>query len=94
MAATAYCSACMRYEPVDTHWVALWIDSDGDLRVTAPEKGCDLDYERPDTVFACGQGSALALTERYLHHGSFTHAHNHHLAMTGHTVGGPTSSTL
>lgn len=73
---TAFCSGCMRDQPVDANWVALWIDGDGDLRITAPEKGCDIDYERPDTVFACGQGSALVLTERYLHSRSFRLAHD------------------
>jgi hypothetical protein len=72
---TAFCSACLRNEPVDKNWRALWIDSDGDLRITAPERGCDLDYERPHTVFACGEGSALALTERYLHSRNFRLAH-------------------
>jgi hypothetical protein len=73
---TAYCSGCMQEELVDKSWLALWIDSDGDLRITQLEKGADLDFERPDTVFACGQGSALVLTERYLHHRSFLHAHD------------------
>jgi hypothetical protein len=62
-------------EPVDKSWRALWIDADGDLRISSPEKGCDLDFERPGTVFACGEGSALALTERYLHSTSFLLAH-------------------
>jgi hypothetical protein len=66
----------MREEPVDARWVALWIDSDGRLTMSQPEHGCDLDYERPDTVFACGQGSALVLTERYLHSKSFRLAHD------------------
>jgi hypothetical protein len=71
----AFCSGCICEQLVDAHWRALWIDGDGDLRITAPEKGCDLDFERPNTVFACGQGSALRLTERYLHAASFTLAH-------------------
>ena len=79
MTRTAFCSGCLRTQPVDAHWLALWIDGDGDLRVTAPGRGCDLDYERPGTVFACGQGSALVLTERYLHTRSFRLAHDLHL---------------
>jgi hypothetical protein len=63
----------MREEPVDERWRALWIDSDGDLRLTKLERAGDMDFERPDTVFACGQGSALVLVERYLHHASFFH---------------------
>jgi len=76
---TAWCSACMRYERVDRHWLALYIDSDGRLITAQPERGCDIDYERPDTVFACGQGSALVLFERYLHTRSFALAHDIHL---------------
>lgn len=72
---TAFCSGCMRMEPVDANWVALWIDSDGDLLMTSPERGGSLDFERPGTVFACGQGSALVLTERYLHRANFQVAH-------------------
>lgn len=68
---TAWCSACMRFETVDANWRALWIDSDGDLRVGQPERGCDLDFERPNTIFACGEGTALVLTERYLHTRNF-----------------------
>jgi hypothetical protein len=74
--ATAFCSGCLRIEPIDKNWRALWIDSDGDLCISSPEHGCDLDFERPRTVFACGQGSALTLTERYLHHTSFQLAHD------------------
>ena len=76
---TAYCSACMRDEPVDKHWLAFYIDANGRLVCAEPERGCDIDYERPDTVFACGQGSALVLFERYLHTRSFTLAHDIHL---------------
>ena len=76
MAKTAFCSGCMRVEAVDAHWLALWIDSEGRMTMSLPERGCDIDYERPDTVFACGQGSALALTERYLHSASFRLAHD------------------
>ena len=82
MTTYAYCSACMRDQLVDRHWLALWIDSDGDLRVTAPEKGCDLDFERPGTAFACGQTAALALTERYLHTRDFAAAHDLHHNLT------------
>ena len=94
MVKQAYCSACMRTQAVDVHWVALWIDSDGDLRITRPEKGCELDYERPDTVFACGQGSALALTERYLHWGDFRLAHDAHLALLADASTAELSHTL
>jgi hypothetical protein len=72
---TAFCSGCLRTQPVDRNWRALWIDGDGDLHITAPEHACDLDFERPNTVFACGEGSALALVERYLHSRSFQLAH-------------------
>ena len=68
----AFCSGCVAIEPVDANWRALWIDPDGGLKITDPERGCDLDYERPNTVFACGQGSALALTERYLQSAGFS----------------------
>ncbi len=71
----AFCSACMRDQVVDASWRALWIDSEGRLLISPPERGCDIDYERPNTVFACGQGSALALTERYLHRAGFDLAH-------------------
>jgi len=70
----------MRDELVDKHWLALYIDADGRLVCAPPERGCDIDYERPDTVFACGQGSALVLFERYLHTRSFTVAQALHLA--------------
>ncbi len=78
---SAYCSGCMANQPVDENWRALWIDSDGDLRITALERSGDIDFERPGTVFACGQGSALALTERYLHSRSFTLAHDTEIAI-------------
>lgn len=74
MSKHAYCSGCMRVEPVDAHWRALWIDSDGDLRVSALEHS-GVYFERSGTVFACGQGSALKLIERYLHSASFLLAH-------------------
>lgn len=72
---TALCSGCLLEETVDLSWRALWIDSDGDLVIAAPVKGGDLDFERPNTVFVCGQLCALRLTERYLHSGSFEQAH-------------------
>ena len=93
MATHAYCSGCMRMQLVDAHWLALWIDSDGDLRISEPERGCDIDYERPDTVFACGQGSALALTERYLHHGRFA-VYDVSSAMQGHACTAHNRTTL
>jgi len=70
MATTTYCSGCLREEPFDKNWLALWIDSEARLVISRQER----DFERPEAVFACGQGSALALTECYLHHGSFQHA--------------------
>ncbi len=72
-------------QPVSRHWRALWIDGDGDLICTLPERGCDLEYERPGTVFACGQGAALALTERYLHSHSFGACEDLSPAQPGHT---------
>ena len=69
--ARAFCSGCMSWQTVDSAWRALWIVGDGDLLVTHPEHSCDLDFERPDTVFACGQGSAMVLVERYLQTGCF-----------------------
>jgi hypothetical protein len=70
-----YCSACMRMQPLDENWRALHIDSDGDLVLTRPEKDGEHFYERPNTVFACGEGSALVLVERYLHTRGFDLAH-------------------
>lgn len=72
---TAFCSGCAGLQPFDAQWRAVWIDSDGDLVMTSPEKGGDLDFERPNTVFVCGQMCALKITERYLHSGSFEQAH-------------------
>jgi hypothetical protein len=83
MPTTAFCSAHLRDELVDRHWRALWIDSDGCLRTTRPELDCNLDFERPETVFACGQEAALILTERYLHSGRFDAAPEAHLTMPG-----------
>lgn len=79
---TAYCSACQREELVDKHWLAFYIDSDGDFVSTQPERGCDIDYERPNTVFACGQHTALVLFERWLHTRSFTAEHTTNLNRT------------
>ncbi|QHN04397.1 hypothetical protein FTO74_14270 [Granulicella sp. WH15] len=74
MAHQAYCSGCMATQPIDANWRALWIDSDGDLLMSRPERDGDIDFERPGTVFACGQGAALCIVERYLHSGTFDHA--------------------
>ena len=63
----AWCGGCGALQQVDQHWLAFFVDSDGRLIQSVPEKGCDLDYERPGTVFACGQGSALIIFERFLH---------------------------
>jgi len=73
---TAFCSGCRELQTVDPNWRALWIDSDGDLHITALEHAGCLDFERPGTVFACGEGSALRLTERYLHSCNFVSAHD------------------
>jgi hypothetical protein len=74
MAAKAYCHGCGCVQAVDANWRALWIRSDGDLITTWPEHACDIDFERPGTAFACGQGAALRIVERYLHSGSFAPA--------------------
>lgn len=71
MPTEAFCSGCMCVQRVDANWRALWIDSDGDLIATRPEFECNLDFERPRTAFACGQGAALRIVERYLHAGTF-----------------------
>lgn len=78
----AFCAACMRYEPLDANWRALWIDCDGDLRISRPERS----YDRCDAVLACGEGSALVLTERYLHLGTFQAAQELHLSMYDHPL--------
>ena len=89
----AFCAACFRVEAVTDKWRALHIDSDGDLLMTRPAAGGVLDYERPATVFACGEGTALALVERYLHSGTFDIAHELHLNAP--EIPGPTeASTL
>ena len=75
---TRYCSACFRDQPFDARWFALHIDSDGDLILTRPVMEGAIEYERPNTVFACGQGTALVLVERYLHCGSFELAQSLH----------------
>lgn len=72
---TAFCSACLRVEPVDSEWRALWIDADGDLRLSAPGRAFAPELDRDSTVFVCGQGSALVLVERYLHSHNFLSAH-------------------
>ena len=74
---TTFCSGCLREQPFDSQWRALWIDSEGRLVISQQER----DFERPEAVFACGEGSALALTERYLHSRSFTMAHASEIAI-------------
>lgn len=80
-----FCSACMRMQPLDGKWRALHIDSDGDLVLTTPEKDGDNFYERPNTVFGCGDGAVLVLVERYLHTRGFDVAHALNLSTSGHT---------
>ncbi len=55
----AFCSSCLCDRVIDHKWRAIWIDTDGDLVVSVPSKECDIDFERPGTVFACGEGCAL-----------------------------------
>jgi hypothetical protein len=62
----AWCSGCLTEQLVDHKWRAIWIDTDGDLIVSVPSKECNVDFERPGTVFACGEGCSLVITERYL----------------------------
>jgi len=78
---TAYCSACAEFQPVDGNWRALWIDSDGDLRISALGRAENRQYDRERVVLVCGQGTALVLTERYLHSGSFEQAHAAELSL-------------
>lgn len=68
-----FCSVCDRTHEVDHLWRALHIDADGDLLLTRPERNGATEYERPGTVFACGEGAALQLVERYLQSGGFEH---------------------
>ncbi len=68
----AYCSACRSQQPFNATWRALHIDGNGDLRITRPEAAGAIEFERPDTAFACGEGTALLLVERYLHSGTFS----------------------
>lgn len=66
-----FCSACFQRHEVDARWRALHVDADGDLLLTWPELNGASEYERPGTVFACGEGAALQLVERYLQSGGF-----------------------
>ncbi len=66
-----YCDACMKMQPIDSKWKALWIDADGDLHMTDADREGTTAYERPGTVMACGQGAALVLVERFLHSRGF-----------------------
>lgn len=70
------CKACDEIQPVDGHWRALWVDAKGALRVS-PAMAVDERCFYGDTVYACGQGSALVLVERWLHTGTFEPAQAH-----------------
>ena len=68
---TRWCHACQRVESFDPGWFEVWIDADG--RFVAQPVLDPTDYHnqfRGDT-FACGQGSAMVLFERYLHNRTF-----------------------
>jgi hypothetical protein len=76
MATTAYCSGCGQAQAVDAHWRELTISSVGVLKVSPPFEPQLGDFF-PESVLCCGQGSALALIERYLHNGTFEPAQAH-----------------
>jgi len=80
-----YCHACMRMQTLDANWLALHIDGVGDLVLTKPERYGEMEYERPGTVLACGQGAALVLVERFLHTRGFNAAHKLRTSASGHT---------
>lgn len=89
MQAERYCDACMKMQPFDSEWKALWIDADGDLRMTDADREGTTAYERAGTVMACGQGSALVLVERFLH----TRGFNPSIALN-HSTSGQTGREL
>lgn len=66
-----HCTACGHLQQVDAHWRALYIDHSQRLVMTAPLLPEEINRQQNGAVFACGQGSALVLVERYLHCGSF-----------------------
>lgn len=78
MSQPMWCSACGRYEQPNDEWRALWIDSDGNCRIghrasdaCIEEKWTPFSSADDDTVYACGQLTALTLVERYLERGTF-----------------------
>ena len=70
---TRYCAACFRQQPVDGQWRALTVEPGRGLLIAELEAAGAPEYQRPNTVLACGQGSVLTLVERYLQNGAFDH---------------------
>ncbi len=80
-----FCSACMRMRPLSQRTRALHVNLRGELTISQPEHMGIAEYERPGTIFACGDGDVLVLVERYLHTRGFNAEHALHLSAPGHT---------
>jgi hypothetical protein len=65
-----YCAHCERHEQPNDEWRALWIDGSRNLIVSRPWEALMRDYLQ--VAYACGQGAALVLVERYLSTGELS----------------------
>lgn len=66
-----WCHACGKVEEFGDGWFEMWIDRDGSCRIKPVEDAGMYHMQFRSDIFACGQGSALVLVERYLQSGGF-----------------------
>lgn len=66
-----WCNGCCRAEVWGYGWYELWTDGEGRLILNPIAEPDDYHAHFRGNIFACGRGSALALTERWLDSGSF-----------------------
>jgi hypothetical protein len=66
-----WCHACQRVEDFDASWFEAWIGTDGELVLQPVSDPTDYHKQFRGDIFACGEGSALILVERYLQSRTF-----------------------
>jgi hypothetical protein len=82
-----WCHACQKVETFDSGWYEVWIDNDGRFVAQPVTDPADHHNQFRGDTFACGQGSAMVLFERYLH--SRTFEAQSHIAPQSHLAAQP-----
>ena len=66
-----WCHACGRPESFNGGWYEVWIGTEGELVMQPVSDPADYHKQFRGDIFACGEGSALVLVERYLQSRTF-----------------------